>query len=112
MSNGPIEFMGERFVDEKEPSEYGGKAGLIQPSPEEVGLEAADGMPIGHVLEPSEVSGVMRRAAGVPLEGAAQYEEDPYVDGVVDPASGRVLADDEVGEDVTGHGGQLSDLQP
>ena len=104
MSTGPIEFMGEGAVHEVPSSEYGGDDGLIQPSPEETGLVAGDGMPIGHELTPSEVAGIMARRAGTALVGREQYGELAD-EAIVDPHTGRALVGDE-SADVTGKSGR------
>lgn len=105
MTNGPIEYLGETFVDEKPDSEYGGSGGLLQP--DNVGEALSDGMKIGHELTPSERAGVMARRANVGLSSREAWTgESDYGEEIVDPATGRALTDEEVGLDVTGKPGR------
>lgn len=105
MTNGPIEFLGEVFVDQKPDSEFGGAAGLIQP--DDVGEARADGMKIGHELTPSEVAQVMARRAAVPLSSREAWTgESDSGEEVWDPATGRMVRDEELGLDVTGKPGR------
>lgn len=105
MSSGPIEFMGESFRDIKPASEFGGVDGLLQP--DDVGEALADGMKIGHELTPSERAGVMARRAGVPLSSREAWTgESDAGEEVWDPATGRMLTQDELGQDVTGKSGR------
>ena len=70
MTNGPIEFMGERPENYTPPSDYGGSDDLIQPPP--------------HPMSASEASAALTRAAFA--------DPDPYGDDIViDPAMGRVV---------------------
>lgn len=120
MSAGPIEF-GDVPADDLPASEYGGRGGLIQPSPLETGLVAADGMPIGHELTPSEARGVLARAAGEPVFHGWDDPVDASGGVVLDPRTGRGVLETgnpEPGADnlnVEGKMGKdhgLSDLKP
>lgn len=113
--------MGEQPARDSGVGEFGGKAGLIQPGPEETGLTArSDGMLIGHELTPSEASSVLARAAGAPVSHRAN--EDPMgAPQVVDPLTGRVVLESGAPEgaaenvSVEGKWGKdhgLSDLKP
>jgi hypothetical protein len=102
MTNGPIEFMGEGELREVPSTEMGGADGLIQPTDDRElrGDPEASG---GHDLESdkrqalSEVSGILRRRAAVPLTGREQLGEvEPGMFGdeegtgePVDPVTGR-----------------------
>ena len=119
MSSGPIEFMGESSAHTVPESEYGGRDGLIQPGPDEVGLVGPDGMLIGHNLNASEASGAMSRHAHEPVYHKSG--EDPVEVGVFDPVSGREVVESGAPEggaenaSVEGKWGKdhgLSDLKP
>jgi hypothetical protein len=72
VTNGPIEFMGERPQHYTPATEVGGSDGLIQPPP--------------HPMSASEASAALTRAA---MYGD---QPDPYGDDiVVDPVTGRVV---------------------
>jgi hypothetical protein len=101
MTSGPIEWMGEEPGHEVAATEMSGADGLIQPSPAEVGLKAADGMDIGHELDQSEVRGVMTRASHVELTLREQRTGIPDDEAVIDPHTGREVTPDLV-KDVTG----------
>lgn len=79
MAKGPIEFASDGPVDDKGPTEYGGRAGLIQSS--------IDGNGQVHEPSPSEVRGMVTRADpeymidpvtgfAVPDEGALPYDRE------------------------------------
>lgn len=70
MTNGPIEFASDGPVDDKGPTEYGGRAGLIQNS--------VDGNGLVHEPTASEVRGMVTRA-------------DPEV--MIDPVTGFAVPD-------------------
>lgn len=106
---GPIDF-GDSVPHTVPSTEMGGADGLIQPSVSEVNLKAAsDGMDIGHELTPAEVLGIMRRRAGEPVEVTVRNEGELDSMPVVDPHTGRTLADDD-SKDVTGKSARDVDL--
>jgi hypothetical protein len=107
MSVGPIEFMGEGAPHEVPRTEFGGDDGLIQPSPAEVGLVAADGMEIGHELDPHERGGVLMRSASEPNEVTARNEAEKSAEVLVtDPATGRAYDASTLSDEVTGKPGR------
>lgn len=80
VSNGPIEFARDPVVDDKGPTEYGGRAGLIQ-----------GGVGVGeeHVVTASEARGLIVRGVGAvkvdPVTGLKVVDETALA---VDPATG------------------------
>lgn len=113
MSNGPIEFLGEEPVHEVPRTEFGGADGLIQPEDDTIlpgGVEASG----GHRLDGDsrevigERSAIMARAAREPVSGEAGRTGVDPDQTVVDPVSGRFLAD-SLSED--GLSARLSDLR-
>lgn len=80
MSAGPIEFASDGPVDEKGPTEYGGRAGLI------------DGADVGRELTGSEKRGIIVRGRAVevvdPVTGLAAVDEGAMA---IDHATGLVV---------------------
>jgi len=104
MSESPIEFLSTREARRVGASEFGGESGLIQPAEAPGGGE-------GHaILDATEVAGIAIRHGSLPLSGLEQVSGE-QAGPVVDPVSGRVVSPADL-EDVTGDGGQLSDLKP
>ncbi len=68
MSNGPIEFLSDRPLQETPSSEYGGADGLIQPPP--------------HDLTPSETNAAITRGSLSAVDNGDQ---------IIDPLTGRVV---------------------
>lgn len=92
MTNGPIEFLSDSEAHDSGVSEYGGRAGLVQPA-EVDGVEAHSELTAGEKL------GVMARAARVPVDVHAGNEKDEWFS--FDPATGKQVMEDDSG-DVTG----------
>lgn len=84
MSSGPIEFASDPPVDDKGPTEYGGRAGLVQSS--------IDGNGLVHEPTASEVRGMVTRAD-------PGYMIDP-VTGFAVPDPGALPADRATGLEI------------
>lgn len=95
MTNGPIEFLGEEFVDEKPHSEFGGGDGLIQGG--------------DHEQTAGESHGIVVRAGRRVLSSREQWtgEADGEDGVVVDPLTGLEVKEENV---VDGSTARLSDI--
>lgn len=83
MADGPIVFASDVDMDKKGPTEFGGRAGLIQG-----GVSAGE----VHEVSASEARGILVRAEGArvpdPLTGLMKYDEGASA---VDPKTGHIV---------------------
>lgn len=85
MSNGPIEFASDGPVDDKGPTEFGGRAGLIQG-----GVAAGE----VHEVSASEGRGMIARAVPfVKVDPLTGFMVDDGDKPAIDPATGMLVDD-------------------